>query len=198
MLVREPQTPLMRVGVDLVEIERVGRLADRFPDRLQDIFTEAELTYALRGGRRTNERLAARFAAKEAAFKALGTGMSRGAAWTEIGIERELTGRPRLELSGHAARIVRRLGLTGADVSLSHTREYAFAQVMLFGAAQPELPEDHDGPAEPLELGAGRTAGPALRPAPLGYGPAAASGRGGGAARAERAHHQLTHHRREH
>lgn len=143
MPVREPGAPLMRVGVDLVETERVGRLAERFPDRLQDIFTETELAYALRGGRRADERLAARFAAKEAAFKALGTGMSRGVAWTEIGIERELTGRPRLELTGRAARVAERLGLTGADVSLSHTKDYAFAQVVLYGGAPAEPP----GPA---------------------------------------------------
>lgn len=135
MTVREPQAELVRVGVDLVETEKLARLAERFPDRLPDLFTAAELAYALRGGRRSGERLAARFAAKEAAFKALGTGMSRGVGWTEIGIERELSGRPRLELTGRAAATAARLGLTGADVSLSHTRDYAIAHVVLYAAA---------------------------------------------------------------
>ena len=175
MTVREPQAALVRVGVDLVETEKVARLAERFPDRLPDLFTAAELAYALRGGRRSGERLAARFAAKEAAFKALGTGMSRGVAWTEIGIERELSGRPRLELTGRAAETAARLGLTGADVSLSHTRDYAIAHVVLYAAASDPR---HDGGA-----------GTALRPEPLGR---------PGAGRAGRDHHQLTHHRQEH
>lgn len=176
MTVREPADPLVRVGVDLVETEKVARLAERFPDRLPDLFTAAELAYALRGGRRSGERLAARFAAKEAAFKALGTGMSRGVAWTEIGIERELSGRPRLELTGRAAETAARLGLTGADVSLSHTRDYAIAHVVLYSAAA----------AGPAPSGG---SGTALRPEPLGR---------PGSVRAGRDHHQLTHHRQEH
>lgn len=175
MTVREPQAALVRVGVDLVETAKLARLAERFPDRLPDLFTAAELAYALRGGRRKVERLAARFAAKEAAFKALGTGMSRGVAWTEIGIERELSGRPRLELTGRAAATAARLGLTGADVSLSHTRDYAMAHVVLYAAA-----------ADAAEDG---SRGTALGPDPLGR---------PGTVRSGRDHHQLTHHRQEH
>lgn len=133
--VRESSRPVLRVGVDLVETAKVGRLAERFPDRLSSIFTTAELAYALRGGKRVDERLAVRFAAKEAAFKALGSGMSRGVSWLDIGVQRTSTGRPRLELSGSAARLAQRMGLDSAEVSLSHTRDYAFAQVVLFGAA---------------------------------------------------------------
>ena len=115
-------------GIDVVDIQRFERQLERTPRLRERLFVPSERVLP-------PQSLAARFAAKEAAFKALGTGMSRGVGWTEIGIERELSGRPRLELTGRAAATAARLGLTGADVSLSHTRDYAIAHVVLYAAA---------------------------------------------------------------
>ena len=126
---------IVGVGADLSDIRRIQASLDRFGERFkQRCFTDLERT---RSDRKPDPAwsYAKRFAAKEACAKALGTGMTRGVGWTEIGIERELSGRPRLELTGRAAATAARLGLTGADVSLSHTRDYAIAHVVLYAAA---------------------------------------------------------------
>ena len=113
------------IGVDVIEIERLERAIERRPRLAERIFSEAELAYAS-SRRRPGQHLAARFAAKEAAVKALGIG---GLALHEV----EVTGGgdepPRLELSGRARRIAGELGLE-LEVSLSHSRDLAVAAVI--------------------------------------------------------------------
>src|SRR6516164_2081214 len=90
-------------GIDLVEITRIQHSMDRYGDRFLDrVYTQAEKAYCLRK-RNAAESLAARFAAKEAGAKALGTGISQGVNWLEIEVVREPSGRPGLQFHGRAA-----------------------------------------------------------------------------------------------
>jgi holo-[acyl-carrier protein] synthase len=120
---------MLRTGVDLIEVARVRRSAERYGDRfLNRIFTERERSHC--GGR--YESLAALFAAKEAVSKALGTGI-RDMAWTDIEVTHDELGKPDLHLHGDAARIAGEIGLTEWSISLSHTRDVAVAFVVALG-----------------------------------------------------------------
>ncbi len=112
----------------MIEVARVGEVALRHGDRfLRRIYSEAEIL-GIHGNR--EQYLAARFAAKEAAFKALGTGW-RGVRWVEVEVENLPTGQPILKLSGEARAKADALGATHYHISLTHTAEYAAAQVVL-------------------------------------------------------------------
>ena len=118
-------------GIDLTEIGRIQQTVDRYGSRFLDrIYTGAEQAYCLRK-RKAAESFAARFAAKEAAAKALGTGISRGVGWLEIEVVREPGGRPTIRFHGRAAQIAARLGVAHAALSLTHTAELAMASVVL-------------------------------------------------------------------
>jgi holo-[acyl-carrier protein] synthase len=119
----------IRVGVDLLPVARMERLTSENPGIRERIFTEAELRYCLGKGR-TFERLAARFAAKEAVLKALGSGLGPGMQWTEVEIVSGERGRPGVRLHGEVAAWARRGGLAELDVSLTHTSELAMAQAV--------------------------------------------------------------------
>src|SRR3989337_2235036 len=118
--------PTSAVGVDVIEIERVEAALARFGERfLRRVYTAEEAAFC-RG--RVHE-LAARFAAKEAVMKALGTG-AKGVAWREIEGLPNHRGKPLVYLYGRARARAERIGLAGLDVSMSHSREYAVAFVV--------------------------------------------------------------------
>ena len=118
-------------GIDLVEIARIQHSMDRYGDRFLDrVYTAAEKAYCLRK-RNAAESLAARFAAKEAGAKALGTGISQGVNWLEIEVVREPGGRPGLQFHGRAAERAERMGVLNAALSLTHTGALAMASVVL-------------------------------------------------------------------
>jgi holo-[acyl-carrier protein] synthase len=118
-------------GIDLVEIGRIQQSVDRYGRRFLDrVYTAAEQAYCLRK-RKAAESLAARFAAKEAGAKALGTGISHGVSWLEIEVVREAGGRPSLQFHGRAAQIALRMGVTRTALSITHTAELAMASVLL-------------------------------------------------------------------
>jgi len=118
-------------GIDLVEIHRIQQSVDRFGARfLGKVYTPAEQAYCLRK-RNAAESLAARFAAKEAGAKALGTGMSHGVTWLEIEVVRLPGGRPTLRFHGRAADMARRLKVQHAALSITHTKDLAMASVVL-------------------------------------------------------------------
>lgn len=118
-------------GIDLVEIARIQQSLERFGPRfLNRVFTSAEQAYCMRK-RNAAESLAARFAAKEAAAKALGTGISRGVNWLEIEVVREPGGRPNLLFHGRAAQIAAQLGVAHAALSITHTATLSMANVVL-------------------------------------------------------------------
>lgn len=117
-------------GVDLVEVARIARLLAEYPERfLERVFTRGERDYCL-AGRRRDEHLAARFAAKEATLKALGTGWRSGIAWTDVEVSLLPSGAPVLRLQGRAAQVASEQGVSRWLVSLSHTPEYAMASVI--------------------------------------------------------------------
>jgi holo-[acyl-carrier protein] synthase len=118
-------------GIDLVEIKRIQQSLERYGQRfLNRVYTAAEQAYCMRK-RKSAESLAARFAAKEAGAKALGTGISRGVNWLEIEVSREPGGRPTLRFHGRAAEIARYLGVAHTALSLTHTAELSMASVVL-------------------------------------------------------------------
>ena len=124
----------LRTGVDMIEIERVAEAVSAHGDRfLERVYTPAELAYCR--GRR--ESLAARFAAKEAVAKALGTGIwRRGVTWTDIEILSDPeSGAPILHLHGDAATLAQAQGLTVWSLSLSHDRTHAIAFVVAMGTS---------------------------------------------------------------
>ena len=114
------------VGVDVIEIERVAAVVERWGERfLRRVYTQLELTYC----RGRIPELAARFAAKEAVTKALGTGI-RGLAWREMEILADPLGKPLVRLHGRALARAARIGLREFAVSLSHSRDHAVAMVV--------------------------------------------------------------------
>jgi holo-[acyl-carrier protein] synthase len=118
-------------GLDMVEIRRIQHSMDRYGRRFLDrVFTGEEQAYCLRK-RNSAESFAARFAAKEAGAKALGTGISFGVSWLEIEVVRKPGGRPDLRFRGRAAQIASRIGCARAALSLTHTAELAAASVVL-------------------------------------------------------------------
>lgn len=122
---------IVGTGIDMVEVARVAASIERFGERfLRRVFTEAEIRYC-RAKHNAAERFAARFAAKEAALKAIGTGWRQGVAWREVEVGREPGGRPTIHFSGRAAQHATRLGMKRASLSLTHTTQHAIAQVIL-------------------------------------------------------------------
>jgi holo-[acyl-carrier protein] synthase len=122
-------------GIDLAEIGRIRQSIDRYGTRfLNRIYTAAEQAYCLRK-RNSAESFAARFAAKEAGAKALGTGISHGVSWLEIEVVREPSGKPTIKYHGRAAQIAARLGVAHAALSITHTADLAMASVVLENGA---------------------------------------------------------------
>ncbi len=121
---------IVAVGLDAADIPRVSATLRRFGDRfLRRVFTDAEIAYCLRH-RDPAPHLAARFAAKEAAMKALGTGRSRGVLWRDIEVVRH-GGPPQLRFHGTAGATFTSLGATRSLLSLTHAESLALAQVLL-------------------------------------------------------------------
>jgi holo-[acyl-carrier protein] synthase len=121
---------ILGLGTDLIEIERIQASIDQFGNRfLNRVFTEGEIAFCLRKKKHSAESFAARFAAKEAGAKALGTGISRGVSWKEIEVRRQPGERPTLHLSGRAAERAHSMGVRHVQLSLTHSREVAMAVV---------------------------------------------------------------------
>ena len=117
--------------MDATEIDRIEATIDRYGDRfLRRIFTDGEIAYATRR-RHPAPHFAGRFAAKEAAMKALGTGHSQGVLWRDIEVIREPDGPPRLQFHGGAARRFAHLKATASLLTITHSQTLAFAQVLL-------------------------------------------------------------------
>ncbi|MBV9342227.1 MAG: holo-ACP synthase [Acidobacteria bacterium] len=118
-------------GIDIAEVLRIGESIERFGERfLRRVFTEGEILYCESKANRI-ERYAARFAAKEAAMKALGTGWNHGVRWRDIEVFRQPGSRPSLRFHGRAAELVTLLKTTNVALSLSHTPDHAIASVVL-------------------------------------------------------------------
>jgi holo-[acyl-carrier protein] synthase len=121
---------IVGTGVDITETARIEQALQRHGERFSKrLYTPREIAYCEQFKNRA-ERFAARFAAKEAAFKALGTGWREGVRWLDAEVTHQPSGKPELVLTGRAAEIARALGVTRTAVSLSHSNHYAIAQVI--------------------------------------------------------------------
>jgi len=122
---------IVGTGIDIAEVPRIADSIARFGERfLHRVFTDGEIRYCDSKANRV-ERYAARFAAKEAAMKALGTGWNRGVRWRDIEVVRQPGGRPTITFRGKAAEFAAQLGAKNVSLSLSHTQEQAIACVIL-------------------------------------------------------------------
>ncbi|MDP7196618.1 MAG: holo-ACP synthase [SAR202 cluster bacterium] len=118
---------MINVGIDIIEIKRIQNVKSKYPNRfLKKIFTENEIIYC----RNRSPQLAARFAAKEAMMKALGTGI-RGVSWKDVEVIRYRGQAPQIKLSGRGKKVGERIGLKNTSLSISHSREYAVACVTI-------------------------------------------------------------------
>jgi len=124
---------ILGTGIDLAEVPRVRAAIERYGRRfIERIYTPAEIAYVERKANRY-ERYAARFAAKEAGMKAIGTGWRHGVRWQDFEVLNLPSGRPTLRLHGAAARVAERLGVRAISLSLTHTAQQGMAFVILEG-----------------------------------------------------------------
>ncbi len=125
------QQKIYGIGIDIIEVERIRQLSFKWGSRFEErVFTVRELDYC--GVVPTRyARLAARFAAKEATLKALGTGLTTGMNWQDVEITANSAGKPSLDLHGKVREYATELGVVSTFVSLSHSVNYAVAQVTL-------------------------------------------------------------------
>jgi holo-[acyl-carrier protein] synthase len=122
---------IVGTGIDIAEVPRIREAIARHGQRfLKRIFTDGEIQYCDSKANRV-ERYAARFAAKEAGMKAIGTGWNHGVRWRDIEVARQPGGRPTLVLHGKAAEFAAQLGANNIALSLTHTAHQAIAQVIL-------------------------------------------------------------------
>lgn len=120
---------IVGVGCDIIEIERIAR-AIKSESFIWRVFTAEEAAYCQRRGQQAAASFAARFAAKEAVLKALGTGLREGSL-QEIAVDNDGLGKPLVQLSGHFAMLAKQLGVKNIQISLSHSRELATAYVIM-------------------------------------------------------------------
>lgn len=120
---------IVGIGCDIIEIERIARAIKR-ESFIQRVFTAKEAAYCQSRGQQAAASFAARFAAKEAVLKALGTGLREGSL-QEIAVANDALGKPLVQLSGHFAALSRQLGVKNIQISLSHSRDFAVACVIM-------------------------------------------------------------------
>jgi holo-[acyl-carrier protein] synthase len=126
--------PILGHGIDIVETARIRKMVEDHGQHFLDrVFTPAEQAYCAQSSKRQYEHLAARFAAKEAVLKALGTGWRGGIAWTDIELVRETSGQPRIVLTGECHRIAGEMGIVRWHVSVSHVETTATASAIAEG-----------------------------------------------------------------
>jgi holo-[acyl-carrier protein] synthase len=122
---------IVGTGVDICEVDRIRGSVERFGDRfLHRVFTQGEIQYCERKANRF-ESYAARFAAKEAGMKALGTGWNHGVRWRDIEVVRPRGQRPTIEFHGQAGAIAAKLGVKNVALSITHTADQALSHVIL-------------------------------------------------------------------
>src|SRR5207253_98178 len=122
---------IVGTGIDLAEVDRIRKSIDRYGARfVERIFTSGEIAY-VESKANKYERYAARFAAKEAGMKAIGTGWKAGVTWQDFEVTNLPSGKPTLALHGVAAQIAMRLGVKSVALSLTHTSQLGMAHVIL-------------------------------------------------------------------
>jgi holo-[acyl-carrier protein] synthase len=122
---------VISIGIDIIEVRRVRETIERTPRFAERVFTAAERAYCESRGVVAAQHYAARFAAKEAALKALQTGWSGGISWQDVEVAAKDSGAPLILFHGRARELYEQSGATAAHLSIAHTTEHAVAQVIL-------------------------------------------------------------------
>jgi holo-[acyl-carrier protein] synthase len=122
---------IISIGIDIIEVQRVRETIERTPRFAERVFTAAERAYCESRGAVAAQHYAARFAAKEAALKALQTGWSGGISWQDVEVSAKESGAPLVLFHGRARELYEESGATAAHISIAHTTEHAIAQVIL-------------------------------------------------------------------
>ena len=122
---------IISIGIDIIEVSRVRQTIARTPRFAERVFTEAERLYCESRGAAAAQHYAARFAAKEAALKALQTGWSGGISWQDVEVTAKESGAPIILFHGRARELYEESGASAAHISIAHTSEHAIAQVIL-------------------------------------------------------------------
>ena len=123
--------PIIGHGIDIIETDRIRRSVQEHGRKFLDrVFTPAEQEYCARNQKRYYEHLAGRFAAKEAVLKVLGTGWRGGIAWTDIEVIKDVSGQPKILLTGECLRVANELGIASWHVSISHIETHATASAI--------------------------------------------------------------------
>jgi len=122
---------IISIGVDIIEVRRVRETIERTPRFVERVFTSAERAYCESRGAVASQHYAARFAAKEAALKALQTGWTGGISWQDIEVTAKESGAPLISFHGKALELYQQSGATAAHLSIAHTTEHAVAEVIL-------------------------------------------------------------------
>jgi holo-[acyl-carrier protein] synthase len=117
-------------GVDIIDIPRIKKMVDNNNRFIEKLFTGTEIGYC-QSRYHKEVHYAARFAAKEAFFKAMGTGYRNGMKWTDISVENDELGKPEIKLEGKTLNNFKKKNLKHIHLSISHTREYAVAFVVI-------------------------------------------------------------------
>ncbi len=118
-------------GIDIVQTQRIAQMLSEHGQHFLDrVYTPLEQQYAQASPKRLVERLSGRFAAKEAVFKALGTGWRGGIAWTDVEVLPDPAGRPMVHLRGQCATVAKELGITAWQISISHIESHATASAI--------------------------------------------------------------------
>lgn len=122
---------IISIGVDIIEVRRVRETIERTPRFAERVFTAAERAYCESRGAVSAQHYAARFAAKEAALKALQTGWSGGISWQDVEVAAKDSGAPVVLFHGRARELFEQSGATTVHISIAHTTEHAIAEVIL-------------------------------------------------------------------
>ena len=122
---------IVAIGIDIIEVTRIREVLARTPRFRERVFTSAERAYCDSRGAVAAQHYAARFAAKEAALKALQTGWSGGISWQDVEVAAKESGAPVIFFHGRARELYEASGATDAHLSIAHTTEHAVAQVIL-------------------------------------------------------------------
>jgi holo-[acyl-carrier protein] synthase len=127
---------ILGIGTDIIECPRIGKMIEQHGELfLRRVYTEREIRYC-QARKHAIEHFAGRWAAKEAILKAIGTGLSRGIAWTDLEVRNGVDGQPRVLVCGGAKDVARQRGIGDILVSISHCRTYATAYALAVGSGQ--------------------------------------------------------------
>jgi holo-[acyl-carrier protein] synthase len=122
---------IVSIGIDIIEVGRIREVLLRTPRFAERVFTDAERAYCDSRGAVAAQHYAARFAAKEAALKALQTGWRGGISWRDVEVASKESGAPYLIFTGQVLEVFEKFGATATHLSISHTTQHAIAQVIL-------------------------------------------------------------------